>query len=29
MHEHEDARRLLSRDVEYGRYLRQHHSDSH
>jgi Ca-activated chloride channel family protein len=29
MHGHEDERRALSRDVEYRRYLREHHSDSH
>ncbi len=29
MHGHEDARRHLSRDVEYRRYMRQHHRDSH
>ncbi len=29
IHGHEDARRHLSRDVEYRRYLRQHHRDSH
>ena len=29
MHDHEEAREHLSRDVEYRRYLREHHKDSH
>ena len=29
MHGHEDARQHLTREVEYRRYLREHHRDSH
>ena len=29
MHRHEDARRQLSREVEYQRYLRTHHRIFH